>query len=97
MRDEPHPSVAGLDQEALARERNYAEADLHEALSAFVHLRAEHVAELEALAPEEWERGGRHEKYGNITISAQTTRLIPHDYQHLAQIASQLTALGGKA
>ena len=86
MRDEQHPFIEGFDPEAWASERGYAGADLGEALDAFLRLRAQHLAELEALSDEEWERGGKHEEHGDISIFAQTAHLVAHDYQHAAQI-----------
>src|SRR5438309_3404860 len=50
MRDEDDPFLEGYDQEAWARERNYAGADLRDALATFLRLRAQHIAELEALS-----------------------------------------------
>ena len=90
MRDQAEPFLPGYDQEQWARERNYAAAGLREALAAFLRLRAQHIAELAALAPEEWDRGGRHEEQGRITISAHTLHLVSHDSIHAAQIARQL-------
>src|SRR5437764_11717498 len=58
MRDEENPFMPGYDQDAWARERNYAGADLHEAVAAFSKFRAQHITELEALAPGDWERPG---------------------------------------
>src|SRR3954447_8742809 len=72
MRDEDDPAIAGYDQEAWARERNYAGDDMRRALAAFQDSRAQHVAELAALAPAAWERTGRHAEQGTITISAHT-------------------------
>src|SRR2546423_10014425 len=48
MRSENHPFMEGYDQDAWARERNYADADLREALTAFLRFRQQHIAELEA-------------------------------------------------
>lgn len=90
MRDEQHPFIESFDPDTWARERNYAGADPRETLSAFLRLRAQHLAELEALSEEEWQRGGKHEEHGDITIMAQTAHLVAHDYQHAAQIARQL-------
>lgn len=90
MRDDPQPRIAGYDQEAWARERNYAAADLWETLSAFTRFREAHVRELEALTPEQWERVGQHEEYGEINILNHTMHMASHDTQHLAQIARQL-------
>jgi hypothetical protein len=90
MRDEVTPLLPGYDQEAWARERNYATADLRAALDAFLRLRKTHIAELAALAPDDWERTGQHEEQGRITIGAHTQHLISHDFVHAAQIARQL-------
>jgi len=90
MRDEDEPFLPGYDQEQWACERNYAAANLREALATFLRLRTQHVAELAALAPEDWDRGGRHEEQGRITISAHTLHLVSHDCIHAAQIARQL-------
>jgi phytoene dehydrogenase-like protein len=90
MRDETDPFIAAYDQERWAKERNYAADNLREALAAFVRLRASHVAELMALTPADWERTGRHEERGRITIGIQTLRLVCHDAIHAAQLARQL-------
>ena len=90
MRDEADPFLPGYDQEQWARERNYAGADLRVALAAFGRLRAQHVEALAGLAPADWERTGRHEEQGQITISAQALHMVAHDAIHAAQIARQL-------
>ncbi|HJZ46440.1 MAG TPA: DinB family protein [Roseiflexaceae bacterium] len=90
MRDEAEPFLPGYDQEQWARERNYAGDDLRAALEAFLRLRAAHIADLEALAPADWERPGRHEEQGRITIGAHIAHMVSHDYIHAAQIARQL-------
>jgi hypothetical protein len=93
MRDQDEPSLAGYDQEQWARERNYAAAELRSALAAFVDFRAQHVAELEALPPEAWERPGQHAEQGRITISSHTLHMVSHDTIHAAQIARQLKSV----
>jgi hypothetical protein len=90
MRDQENPFLEAYDQEAWAHERSYAQADLRQALASFLQFRKQHVAELEALAAEDWKRSGRHEEQGQITISAHTLHLVAHDAQHEAQIARQL-------
>ncbi len=91
MRDQDNPQIIGFDQEALARERKYAEADLAPTLADFTRIRAEYVAALTALTPEEWQRPGHHNEIGDITILAQTIHRTYHDAIHCAQIARQLT------
>jgi hypothetical protein len=90
MRDAGDPFLPGYDQDAWARERNYAAGDLQEAFAAFVRLRTRHVAELAALAPADWARTGQHAEQGRITITAHTLHLVSHDAIHAAQIARQL-------
>ncbi len=90
MRDETDPVIEPYDQEKWARERNYAEDDLREALAAFVRSRTSHIAELAALTPEEWEHTGQHQERGRITISSQALRMVCHDAVHAAQLARQL-------
>jgi hypothetical protein len=92
MRDADAPLLASYDQEAWARERNYAAADLREALAAFVRLRQQHVDELAALPAAAWQRSGRHEEQGQITISSHTLHMVSHDSIHAAQIARQLAS-----
>jgi hypothetical protein len=90
MRAQDNPFLPGYDQDVWARERNYAAANLQDAFDAFLRFREEHIAELEALSPEDWERKGIHEDYGTIDIKAKTIHIAAHDTQHAAQIARQL-------
>jgi hypothetical protein len=90
MRNETNPPIAGWDQEALAREHNYAGDDLRRAFAAFQRLRTQNLAELAALTPEQWERIGIHAKHGETTIFNHTLHVAWHDAVHLAQIARQL-------
>lgn len=90
MRDQTEPFLPGYDQEQWAIERNYAAAELGEAFMGFIKFRTQHIAELEALPPEGWERVGQHEEQGRITITQQTLHIVSHDAIHAAQIARQL-------
>lgn len=92
MRDQDNPVIVGYDQEALARERNYKNADLRVALVSFSALRQQIVLELSKLTPEQWQRPGQHNELGQITIFAQTIHHVAHDSIHCAQIARQLKA-----
>lgn len=93
MRDQDRPRVSGYDQEALARERNYSEADLQTALNAFIEFRQRHIAALSVLATEDWERTGAHAQLGEITIFGHTLHKVSHDAIHCAQIARQILAV----
>lgn len=93
MRDQERPRVSGYDQEALARERNYNEADLHAALNDFIVFRQRHIAALSALSAEDWERIGEHAQLGEITIFGHTLHKVSHDANHCAQIAHQVLSV----
>jgi hypothetical protein len=90
MRDQDKPIVAGWDQNALALEKKYAEADLAPTLAAFIDTRTQYVAALKALTPEQWERSGKHNETGDITILTHALHRAYHDAIHCAQIARQI-------
>lgn len=90
MRQQKEPLLVGYDQEQLAIENNYAADNLQTALNSFIEFRRQHLAELAALAPEDWQRTGQHEEQGLITISTQASHMAAHDMIHAAQIAHQL-------
>jgi hypothetical protein len=90
MRDQSDPLIQGYDQEALARERNYRDANLRTALADFIAFRARYVAALTALEPAGWERVGHHNEIGEITIFTHAIHHASHDAIHCAQIARQL-------
>jgi len=90
MRDQDNPLIIGYDQEALARERKYHEAHLRSALTGFIAFRQRHLDVLAGLTPEQWERSGRHNEFGNINIFAFAIHKASHDAIHCAQIARQL-------
>ena len=92
MRDQDNPVIVGYDQEALARERNYKNADLRAAVISFSALRQQMVLELSKLTPEQWQRPGQHNELGQITIFVQVIHHVAHDSIHCAQIARQLKA-----
>lgn len=90
IRDQDRPRIARYDQEALARERNYRDADPYAALETFASFREQHTVVLSQLSAEDWERSGEFEAFGRMTISAHTIHKLYHDSVHCAQIARQL-------
>jgi hypothetical protein len=92
IRDQDCPKIAGYDQEALARARNYREADPYAALEAFAGFRKQHTNVLSTLSVEQWERVGEFAAFGPMTISAHIIHKLYHDSIHCAQIARQLLA-----
>lgn len=87
MRDRQSPFLTAYDQAALARDGRYAERDVDMAVSEFAALRETAVAELAALSPAQWDREGRHEEIGTITIFNHAIHMAGHDLNHLAQLS----------
>lgn len=90
MLQEDNPTISGFDQEGWVVERNYASDDPHRALDAFTQRRAQHIAQLEALSADQWQRTGNHTQHGRTTIFNHTLHMVWHDAVHTAQIARQL-------
>ena len=95
IRDAVNPRIAGFDQEAWARERDYLAADLQNAFAAFVYLRTQHVEELASLTADQWARSGLHQEHGPVTIGNHTLHMVWHDAVHMAQVARQLASHKG--
>jgi uncharacterized damage-inducible protein DinB len=92
MRDQDNPVIEAYDQEALARERNYKNADFRVALESFITFRQQTISELSKLTSEQWQRTGLHSELGEITVFAQVIHHAAHDAIHCAQITRQLKA-----
>jgi hypothetical protein len=73
-----------------AEERQYLRNDAQEALMAFGRRRAETLALLQKLAPEQWQRAGVHATRGRITIDDFLTLMAWHDDNHLDQLRRAL-------
>jgi hypothetical protein len=81
---EMKPTLPSIDTEALARERSYATSDANAALAAFRAARAQTVALLLKLQPEQLARTAVFEGYGSVTVRSLIHFLCSHDQQHLA-------------
>ena len=90
MRDQDNPVIIGYNQETLAQERDYQNANLQTALRGFTSFREQHLAVLSEFTPDQWERGGQHNEIGSITIFSFAIHKASHDAVHCAQIARQL-------
>lgn len=85
------PYLRAWNQEAAARERDYASADLQAALGEFARERGETISLLMNLAIKDWDRTGIHEELGEISVEDITERLMDHDAEHVAEV-EKLTA-----
>jgi hypothetical protein len=81
---EAHPLLASIDGAALARERSYANAHAADALAAFRAARAQTMALLAGVTPQQFTRTAVLEGYGPVTLRSLPHYLCSHDQQHLA-------------
>lgn len=87
MRDEDEPLLAAFDPEALAVERAYVTMPIEPTLRRLEGTIATLIGDLDALDDEGWERTGRHEAHGRMSIAVYLTHVAAEDVDHLAQLA----------
>lgn len=92
--DDPKLSFDPATPDRWAAERQYLRHDVQEALAHFRKRRAESLAFLETLTPEQWKRGATHATRGLMTIDDFVTLIAWHDDNHLDQLRR---ALEGRA
>lgn len=80
-------TFTGYDQEAMVRDGGYATAEIVALLRAFADARAETLALLAVLTPEQWRYTGTRRDRGTFTVAGLAGMLAAHDRTHLAQIA----------
>ncbi|HXJ83785.1 MAG TPA: DinB family protein [Candidatus Methylomirabilis sp.] len=81
-----------LDPARWAEERQYARCDWRLALAAFRRRRTEVLTLLDALSPDQWQRGGIHLLRGRLTMGEWVASLAAHDDNHLDQMTRALEA-----
>jgi hypothetical protein len=87
MLSEDQPFMPSVDQDRLAHERDYIKQDVRRALAEFSQFRAATIATLEAAPLESFDRVGRHETDGPMTVEQLVNRQIKgNDLNHLVQI-----------
>jgi hypothetical protein len=87
MLEEDNPLLPAFDQDALAVERGYISMDLPGQLARYRQSRAAHTADLPGLDQRQWQRTGRHEAAGDLTVELYEAHVASEDVDHLAQIA----------
>lgn len=81
---EDNPVLGSIDTEALAKIRRYTDADASQVLGAFTTARAQTIALLAEVSPEQYGRKAMFEGYGPVTLTGLVHFLCSHDQQHLA-------------
>jgi hypothetical protein len=90
MLAEDDPFLPAFDQDALALERGYIGMALPEQVARYQNSRATHLADLAKLDRHQWQRTGRHEAAGDMTVQLYEAHVASEDVDHLAQIARLL-------
>jgi DinB family protein len=90
MLAEDNPFLPAFDQDTLAVERGYIGLDLPEQVARYRQSRAAHLADLAGLDRRQWQRTGRHEAAGDLTVQLYEAHVASEDVDHLAQIARLL-------
>jgi hypothetical protein len=92
---EEHPQWGDFDGERIAMERRYLEQDAENALQRFSDARAKNVARLRTTSDQDWERCGRQEGVGEVTLARVVAMMLEHDRGHAADIETLLKELNG--
>ncbi len=87
MRDEADPSLPDMDEGQIAIERDYAHSNPLDSLARFRRERALTVERLRGLPTDAWERPGRRENLGSMTIESLAVMILGHDGYHTRQVA----------
>jgi hypothetical protein len=83
---ENNPTLIGYDQDAWARNLNYARRKTSESIETFRRLRGENYDLLKELSPEAFERTGTHSERGPVTLRQQLETMAAHAEAHARQI-----------
>jgi hypothetical protein len=85
VRDEP--PIAAFDERRWSEVARYDTLPVTELLSVMRARRRELVRALRAISAEDWERAGRHEVKGRVTVLDVARHIADHDDEHIEQIA----------
>lgn len=91
MLAEDQPPLTVFDHDQLVIDNDYKHADPHALYATLKASRAELVALLESLTPEQWARTGTHPNYGEWTMTDSAMQVGIHDSIHIEQITRTLT------
>lgn len=84
VRDDP--PLAACDDRRWAEVAGYEQADFQSSLATFTLRRAELVALLRRITPADWQRTGRHEVRGVISVFEVVMHLVEHEEEHCVQL-----------
>jgi uncharacterized damage-inducible protein DinB len=88
--EQDYPDLPFPDPPQLARERRYNEQDVRTVFEEWTATRVDHLAYLEGLAEEDWERAGNHPVRGRYTLHDGLLLAAWHDVNHMEQMVKIL-------
>lgn len=94
MLEEDDPMLPDFRGDVIAEERRYLELELEPALERFASARAANLARLASLTEEQWQRTGRQEGVGSVTVARVVEMMREHDAGHAVEIRAVLQDLG---
>jgi hypothetical protein len=87
---ERDPQLETWDQQAVARERRYCEADIRTLLAELTAVRQPAIAHARALGAADLERGGHHPKVGYLRVGDLLHEWVHHDRNHIKQMLANV-------
>ena len=84
--EEDEPLLEPYDQEALARDRNYAGDDPRRVRTALRAFWGGLAYQLEHLSDDQWQRAGTHPERGRVTVASRAELNAEHAQEHMAQL-----------
>ncbi len=87
MLSEERPFIASIDPPARLAAGGYASRETSDLLDELDQQRAEHVAWLRQLTPEQLARQGQHQEVGEIRVIDLAHQWAAHDMDHLRQMS----------
>ena len=79
----PGSPVEGIDEGIRADELDYKTWDVKRQLEVFAEERANTIAYLRSLVPDDWHKTIVHDEKGRQTVSDQANQLLGHDLYHI--------------
>lgn len=86
---EDDPLLPDYDPEEYAALRDYQSDAVARLLGLLRAFRQETVARLQALRPEDWQRTGRHPRWGRLTVRELVERAVADEERWLAEIQAR--------
>jgi len=83
---EDRPFLYSVEQDTLARERNYIKRGLKEGIDTFCTQRGVNLEIIESAKSDDWGRMGSHETRGVVSFKDIVQTMVEHDVKHLEQI-----------